>query len=157
MLQSLFGARTFLDADVEAWQIETWALLLAHFGRDIPFRDTPLITPTPDFFPPTEAEGHERAKHVFDYTRRAMNIESWPCRLEMQAPRRGGERVSEFVTLGDASSSNGTFRSDPDGTVVITYAPRTPRGPGGVDRHLCPRAVPLSSGLDAGGCGRRDP
>ncbi len=123
MLQSLFGARTFLDTDVEAWQLETWALLLAHFGGEIPFRDIPLVSPTPNFFPPTEAEGHARALNVFDCTRRAMNIETWPCRLEVQTPRRGGERVSEFVTLGDVSAPNGTFRSDPDGSIVITYAP----------------------------------
>lgn len=123
MLRSLFGARSFLDADVEAWHLQTWQDLISRFAADVSLPETPLVRPTREFFPPTDATGHERALHVFDSIRRAMKIEDWPCELEAQSPRRGGQRVAEFVTLPHDQSPNGTFRVEPDGRVVITYAP----------------------------------
>ena len=52
-----------------------------------------------------------------------MEIEDWPCRLEPQPQRMSGHRVSEFVVLEAHNAPNGTFRIEPDGEVVITYAP----------------------------------
>lgn len=123
MLALLFGARKFLDADVEAWHLETWAWLVGHFASEVPLKSTPLVLANADFFPPSDATGHERAIHVFECVKRAMKIENWPCTLEAQPHRNSGSRVAEFVTLGGDNEPNGTFRIEPDGEVVITYAP----------------------------------
>ncbi len=123
MLGRVFKPRRFLDADVEAWHLETWAWLMDHFTPEVPLKSTPLVLANADFFAPTEATGHERAQHVFDSVKRHMQIEDWPCLLEAQPERNDGHRVAEFVSLSGEGDPNGTFRVDEDGTVIITYAP----------------------------------
>jgi len=63
MLGRLFGSRPFLDADVEAWHLETWAWLIEHFASEVPLKSTPLVLANADFFPASDATGHARALH----------------------------------------------------------------------------------------------
>lgn len=123
MLGGLFGKRRFLDGEIEDWHLEAWGVLFERFDAEWPFRETQLVLPTRDFFPPTETAGHARAEYLFDIIKTHMGIADWPCRLESQSPRRGGERVSEFVFLEGAEQPGGTFRVEDDGEVVITYSP----------------------------------
>lgn len=124
MLGGLFGKTTFLDPEIEAWHLETWTTLLDRFGNDMKIADTPLALPTRDFFPPSEAKGHQRAEHVFACVKRAMGMSvNWPCRLEAQPERDTGRRVSEFVMIEGGNDPNGTFRVEAGGEVIITYAP----------------------------------
>lgn len=124
MLGELFGKATFLDPDIEAWHLETWAILLDRFGDDMNIADTPLVLPTRDHFPPTDAKGHQRAEHVFSCVKAAMGMsDNWPCRLEAQPQRDRGRRVSEFVAIEGGNDPNGTFRVEASGDIVITYAP----------------------------------
>lgn len=123
MLAGLFGVRTFLDADVEAWHLETWEWLIDRFNAETPFVETPLVLADREFFPPSEATGHDRAEHVFGCVKTAMKMEDWPCDLKAQPVRRTGERVAEFVAIQGGDDPNGTFRIEPGGRVVITYAP----------------------------------
>ncbi len=124
MLSTLFGPRSFLDPDIEAWHLETWRILLDRFAQDMPLAETPVALPTRDFFPPTDATGHARAEHVFACVKSIMGMSgNWPCRLEMQSRRSVGQQVSEFVIIGGDNDPNGTFRIEPDGAVVISYAP----------------------------------
>lgn len=123
MLGRLFGDKTFLDAEIEAWHLESWVWLLDKFTAELPFKTTPLVLPTADFFPPSDATGNARALHVFECVRTAMQMQDWPCELEMQPQRRTGRRVAEFVTIDGEQDPNGTFRVEPDGRVVISFAP----------------------------------
>lgn len=123
MLSGLFGARTFLDPEVEQWHLDVWATLIERFGESVPVADTPLALPTRDFFPPSEATGHARAEHVFNCVKAIMRMPDWPCALEPQARRNTGQQVSEFVHIGGGEAPNGTFRIEPGGGVTITYAP----------------------------------
>lgn len=123
MFGGLFGPRTFLEPEIEAWHLETWAILKERFSAEITLSETPVVLPTTRDFPATSATGHKRAVHVFDCVRRHMQIEDWPCRLEAQRERRSGQRMAEFVFLQGEDEPNGTFRIEPGGEVVITYAP----------------------------------
>lgn len=125
MLSGLFGGRTFLDPEVEAWHLDVWATLIERFGEGVSIVDTPVALPTRAFFPPTEATGHARAEHIFDCVRTIMGMPStdWPCTLVQQPRRTTGDRVAEFVRIGGGEAPNGTFRVDADGAILITYAP----------------------------------
>lgn len=123
MLSGLFGARTFLDPEVEEWHLDVWATLIERFGDSVSVADTPLALPTRDFFPPTEATGHAKAEHVFNCVKAIMRMPDWPCALEPQSRRNTGQQVSEFVHIGGGEAPNGTFRIESGGGVTITYAP----------------------------------
>ncbi|MDP3658003.1 MAG: hypothetical protein Q8R45_13705 [Brevundimonas sp.] len=122
MLAKLFGARTFLDPEVEQWHLDVWATLIERFNEGRSFADTPVALPTRDFFPPTEATGHAKAEHVFDCVKAIMRMPDWPCVLEPQPRRTTGQQVAQFVHIAGDEAPNGTFRVEPDGVVVITYA-----------------------------------
>jgi hypothetical protein len=124
----LFWGGTYLDAEDEAWQVETWAWFLKEFGDLAQLRQTPLVTPTRAFFPPTEATGEARAEHIFDCVRRLSGMEHWPCRLIAQ-PARAELRVGDVTALERISHPPaGTFSLDGNGA-VISYEPSSVADP----------------------------
>lgn len=123
MFGGVFRPKTFLDADIEAWHLETWSWLIGHFANEVPLKSTPLVLANADFFAPTHATGHAKALHIFECVKQAMKMADWPCVLEAQSERATGERVSEFVAIAGGDDPNGTFRIEQDGQVIITYAP----------------------------------
>lgn len=132
MLANLFGARTFLDPDVEQWHLDVWATLIERFGEALSLADTPVALPTRAFFPPTDAMGHAKAEHVFACVRAIMQMQDWPCTLVQQARSMTGQQVSAFVHIGGDAAPNGTFQVETDGAVVITYAPDLLENPMGL-------------------------
>lgn len=123
MLEALFATRSFLDPAVEEWHLQTWQTLIERFAGQQALTATPVALPTRDFFPPTDAVGHARAEHVFACVKAAMGMADWACELEAQPARTVGRQVSEFVVIGGDNDPNGTFRIEPGGRAVVTYAP----------------------------------
>lgn len=125
MLSGLFGARTFLDPDVEEWHLDVWATLIGRFSDTLSIADTPVALPNRTFFPPTDATGHAKAEHIFACVRTIMQMPEadWPCALVQQAGTATGAQVAQFVHIAGDEAPGGTFRIEPDGAVVITYAP----------------------------------
>ena len=132
MLRGLFRARSFLDPDVEAWQLDAWAQLLDKLGQEAPFRNTPLVLPTREFFAPTEATGHARAEHLFAAVKAHMGMSQWPCVLRPQDESHVGRRVSEFVAIEGEHGPGGTFSVQEGGVVIITYSPELIDDPWGL-------------------------
>jgi len=116
----LFGKSTFLETDLEAWCLETWAWLMRNGGARRLF-ETQLVTPSRAFYPPTDRVGHERALYVFDLTKRFMGLADWPCTLEPFDRPPANAQVAQFAFVRSPGAPNGTFRID-DGQVVISYA-----------------------------------
>ena len=116
----LFGKSRFLDEDLEDWFLETWAWLMAKSGGIDRMRNTPLVTPTRDFFPPTDAVGHEKALHVFDCIKHLMGLQAWDCELA-EKTRAGSRQVDRYLFVSGGASAAGTFQVR-DGKVTITYA-----------------------------------
>ena len=117
----LFGLSRFLDRDIEEWQLATWEWLMRHLGGVARLKQTPLVTPTRDFFPPTDLKGHERAEHTFNYVKAAMGMEAWSCDLIAKERAPQGAQVAEFVMLQSRGAADGTFSVD-KGRVTISYA-----------------------------------
>ncbi|MBS0297330.1 MAG: hypothetical protein JSR45_13555 [Proteobacteria bacterium] len=117
-----FKAKSFLEPEDEAWHLDTWAWLLTHWGGLADLKLSPLITPTREFFPPSEAKGHARAEVAFEQVKTLAKMESWACRLEPQ-PERAPLQVSRHVILKpERNAPLGTFGYEGQ-EVMITYDP----------------------------------
>ena len=124
-----FGNRTFLDADVEAWQRETWQWFLATFGGIADLKKSKLVLPTREFFPSTDKQGHERAEYIFECIKHLARMPEWPCRLVAQ-PRRAELSVGDLAALKPITHApSGTFGFEGN-EVVITYQPADIDNPG---------------------------
>lgn len=120
-----FATRSPLQRDDEEWQLETWRWLLEVLGGIPDLKLRPFVVPTKDFFPPTEAQGHDRALHVFDRVRDLMDMGDWHCRLVPQ-PEAPDAKVSEVAFLkfdDNGRSPAGTYGREGN-EAVITYDPK---------------------------------
>ncbi len=91
---TLFAQSSYLDRDVEDWHFETWAWLMGAFGGVRQLKWGPLITPDPQFFPPTSATGHERAQHIFSCIRGRMGAADFDCVL-LDSEARQADALSD--------------------------------------------------------------
>jgi hypothetical protein len=117
----LFGKTRYLDPDIEDWCLETWGWLMANLGGIERLRRTPLAAPTPEFFPPTAAQGHERALYLFERVKTLMGMADMPARLEAFERPPARQRLGLFGKEEIESAPGGSFRLDGD-TLVIGYA-----------------------------------
>jgi hypothetical protein len=116
----LFRAGRFLEAGVEDWVLETWAWLLTEFGGLGRLRQSALVLPTRDFFPPTDTVGDARALYLFQQVKLWAGLADWPCELEA-FDRPAGARVAQVGAIRHGKSANGTFRIV-ENRAVISYA-----------------------------------
>lgn len=117
----LFSKSTFLEKELEAWSLETWAWLMRSLGGMARLRATPLVLANKDFFPPTDTEGAERGRYVFDLVRRWMGIGNWACVLESYERRPANTDLGGLAMLKGPSDPLGTFRIA-DGQPIVSYA-----------------------------------
>jgi len=125
----LFGKSTFLEKELEAWSLETWAWFMQNLGGVARLKARPLVLPSKDFYPPTDAEGAERGRYVFDRTMALMGIGDWSCRLESYERIPANQRVAQYNFVRSPAQPNGTFRVE-DGQAVISYALDLVEAPG---------------------------
>lgn len=116
----MFRRRHFLDEDVDAFHIQCWGWLLRSTGGLDNFRQTPLVLPSPQFFPKTEEQGHDRATVIFEHVKRHAQMQDWPVELAPQADLP--TQLSEFVYLKHEGTAAGTFSMHGQGGLV-TYDP----------------------------------
>jgi hypothetical protein len=117
----LFGKSTFLEKELEAWTFETWAWLMLRLGGMARLRRTPLVLASKDFFPPTDTEGAERGRYVFDMIRRWMGISDWACTLESYERPPAHAHLGGLAMVKGPGEPDGTFRIA-NGGPVISYA-----------------------------------
>lgn len=116
------GARPFLEPEQEEWQLGAWSWLLRDLGGVAALRRVPLVKPSREFFPPTEAAGHARAEHVFEHVKRHAAMADRHCRFVAQ-PRGPDLRLGELATLRrEQPTAAGTFGLEGN-EPVITYDP----------------------------------
>jgi hypothetical protein len=119
-----FTQRSPLTVDDEEWQLETWRWLLEQLGGLEDLQAQPLVLPTRDFFPKTDAKGHARAEHVLATIKELMGLQEWHCELVAQS-RAPDAKVSDVAYLkfdNDKQNPGGTFGIEGN-EVVITYDP----------------------------------
>ncbi len=117
----LFGKSTFLETELEAWSLETWAWLMRALGGMSRLKRTPLVLANKDFFPPTDTEGAERGRYLFDLVGRWMGIGDWACTLESYERAPANAHLGGLAMVNGPSGPNGTFRVV-DGQPIISYA-----------------------------------
>ncbi|MDZ4376389.1 MAG: hypothetical protein U1C74_33815, partial [Phenylobacterium sp.] len=120
MFAKLLGKGRFLDADLEDYCLETWAWLLGRLGGVGRLVETPWVTPSRDFFPPTDALGEDRALHLFTCVKDLMGMADWPCELSSY-DRQGQQQVGEFLFVSNLEQPNGLFWIE-DGHANVQYA-----------------------------------
>ncbi len=116
-----FGRGRFLDADDEAWHIETWGWFLEHFGGLERLRRTQTVKTTSQFFPPTNSTGADRAAHIFACVKTLADMSDWPCTLRAQ-PERPRGHLGVGLLESEKGRPLGTFAVK-DGQVSISYDP----------------------------------
>jgi hypothetical protein len=117
----LFGKSTFLEKELEAWSLETWAWLMHAFGGMARLKRTPLVLANKDFFPPTDMQGAERGRYVFDLVRRWTGLHESACALESYERPVTTASLGGLAMLKGASAPSGTFRVE-DGQPIVSYA-----------------------------------
>jgi len=117
----LFGKSTFVEKELEAWSLETWAWLMRTLGGMQRLNQTPLVLANKDFFPPTDTEGAARGRYIFDLVRRWMGIGDWACTLESYERRPANAELGGLAMLRGPNDPSGTFRID-DGQPIVSYA-----------------------------------
>ncbi len=121
MLSFFRREQTFLDPDVEAWHVDAWIWAIRSFGGWDAFQQTPLVTPTREYFLPGPEAGHAKAQHVFDTVRSLLGMSDWPVRLV--ARRAGQAQLSAFVHLQTPGAVAGTFGVEGN-EAIVTYDPQ---------------------------------
>jgi hypothetical protein len=125
----LFGRKSFLDPEDEAWHLDMWKFLLTHFGGIERLKHVPIVNATRKFFPPSEATGEARAEHIFGCVKGLAGMSEWPCKLLAQ-PERPQAHLGRLALLQPVKDQLplGTF-SARGGEVTITYDPASVREP----------------------------
>jgi hypothetical protein len=100
-----------------------------HFGGLERLKHLPLVKPTREFFPPTQASGEARAEHIFLCVKKLAGMADWPCKLLAQ-PERPRTRLAELAVLKSDKGGLplGTF-SVAGGEATITYDPASVNEP----------------------------
>jgi hypothetical protein len=121
---SLFGPRLPIDRDELDFQLATFKWLIGEFG---PVGETPLVLPSPEYFPIPEADGEAGVRDIFNAVRALAGLADWPCELragEADLPVDAGN--AHLLRHEGDPAPCGTFevREGVDGRHgVVTYNP----------------------------------
>ncbi|MDJ0941924.1 MAG: hypothetical protein QNJ30_00540 [Kiloniellales bacterium] len=116
-------AKSPIDEETEDWLIECWSWLLANLIGLEQLRELPLVLPTPEFFPPSDAVGHDRADHVFRSVAAWSWTQDWPFVLVPQEEGFNPVLGPMAVVQNVESEPAGTFFLGPGEPMRITYDP----------------------------------
>jgi hypothetical protein len=95
------------------WLYRHFLWLELHLPPNQDRRPSPLILPTPQFFPQRNTRDHVFAEAIFATTRGFMGMAEWPCRLVSQSDEE--REAAEAFARGSAtaemrySGAAGTF------------------------------------------------
>jgi hypothetical protein len=108
--------------------IDVYAWLLSKLGGYQAFRETPLVLPTPEFFPVVgRASGHDLAASLFDRVCEHVAIPSrWRVRVEpLEKEPSSVDLMGEDVAFGAGAPRRGPVSQllIDDDAVVVRYAP----------------------------------
>lgn len=118
----LFRPKLPIDRTEFDWLIAVFAWLVQRIDRDGAWRDARLILPTRDFFPASDADGHDRAVELFEQVRAHAGMSAWPCHLIEGEEEREMHVSAGHLLKHDYHPPAGTFGSDGK-DVFITYNP----------------------------------
>ena len=113
------GKAPLLNAEQEDWQLACWRWMIDVFSVARPLATTPLVRPTEEFFPATDATGHDCALHLFQHTAMLMSVE--PDAFDLVAHNDFPEDMRRGEPRGEYAA--GTFSFTSSDRMQISYHP----------------------------------
>ena len=123
---SLFQRKSHIDNEFLQWTIGLSKWTVDNFDGLEQIRKTPLVKPTPEFYPPSKLTGHDRAKELFAQTKEHADMSDWACSLVAQSHRAPYQLGDSVLQKFESNAPAGTFsESAVDGEIhsQITYDP----------------------------------
>lgn len=111
--------KSLLRPGEEDWQIAAWRWLIRELSEARALQDTPLVLPDFEFFPATEATGHDLVEHLFRRVAELMSVDpdAFVIVAHNDHPgRKPGERPS-------GNYAAGTFSFTDDYRMQVSYHP----------------------------------
>lgn len=115
----LFGKRTFLEADLEAWVLETYAWLMRHFGGMADLADPARLATPEQFALPARTRVSDIGPLTFERVKAHMGMSEWQCQLVPVEVQRE-TYVGGHVHLEHDGRAEGTFESSGN-EIIISY------------------------------------
>lgn len=119
-----------IDDATRQWLMDIYAWALRHFGADVFYQESILVTPTEAHFPGRADSVHGMAELVFEQVKRHAGVAHWPTRLvppgafDPDIPQRLELTGAVRGTRGDAP-----VVVDPAHRLTITYQPNMVNDP----------------------------
>lgn len=120
---NIFRKRYLLPEEDECFQIECYRWLLRNFGGEHFHKETKLVLPTKEYFDFESSSSAEHVSKTFNLVKQYSGMEGWVC--EVVAQEEDPElRIAPTVDIKNANVSPlGTFSSNEENVVTITYNP----------------------------------
>ncbi len=118
-----FRRKSLLGDELSAWQFDCCQWLLRHTGGFPALRESPMVQPTPRFFPDRGLRGTAMADAIFARVKGYAGMGTWPCELHMQEDDPDAKVGPTLLVQNTPHSPAGTFRKT-DAGALITYHPR---------------------------------
>ncbi|MEM1132636.1 MAG: hypothetical protein AAGH53_06855 [Pseudomonadota bacterium] len=111
----MFGARAPVSQDEWNWLLAGLKWLNTEFGQD-EANLTPLILPTPDFFPPVSSDPDQAVSDILDQVKAHSGMSEWPTILAVGDHDRPTELGRDMLLVHDTNAPLGHFRLLKDAT-----------------------------------------
>jgi hypothetical protein len=110
------------EAEIIDWLFAVYQWLLTNFDGYEAFSQTPLVTPTDEFFPIQGLEGEALGDELFQLVLQYAGLEQWSCRLEIIGHITVGDTMRDIPHDGiEDESPGGTFEVGPASEAIIRY------------------------------------
>lgn len=128
----LFGAKLAIDAAELEFQLATLKWLAREFGPVD--ADTPLVTPTREWFTGRPPRNHADVEGLFGEVKAAAGMADWPCVLRAGQATRGVDGGNNLLLQHEGEPPpGGTFEiAGKQQRAIITYNPATMDDPEGL-------------------------
>lgn len=115
---------SIIDLETRQWLFDTFAWALTHFGSDMFYEHTQLVTPTDTYFPDdiSNISEAEIAEKLFYQVKHHAGMDGWHCQLQPQAPNVN-PRVGYFAIQDTPLQPLGTFSMPTNQIKTVTYDP----------------------------------
>ncbi|MEO1045803.1 MAG: hypothetical protein AAFX04_10220 [Pseudomonadota bacterium] len=131
----IFGPRMPVRRDEWEWLLAGFKWLEQEFGQD-DVAPSPLILPTPDFFPPVSDDPDQAVADILDQVKAHCDMADWPTMLVIGEQNRPTQVGKAIHLVHNVQAPLGHFRllSDADGQHIgeIAYNPEQRHDPVGL-------------------------
>lgn len=128
----IFRKKSAIDEDFFEWAICIAEWVIANFDGIEQLRQTPLVTPSLDFFPASREQGHDRALELFERVKLYADMADWSCELIPQDKRLPDEISDGVLQKFQRNAPLGTFSEAIKSNEIvstITYDPSLTKKP----------------------------